>query len=83
MRGLDPTTNGVFENVKKLGASHAIAILENRVRHRNDTANFLNPAEPFFLAVGLVRPHVFLVAPERLSERLGEPELTRRSSLDQ
>lgn len=48
----------------ELAATQAIAILENRALHRNNT-NFLKPGEPLFLAVGLVRPHVPLVAPER------------------
>lgn len=48
----------------EMAATQAIAILENRSRHRNET-NFLKPGAPLFLAVGLVRPHVPLVAPER------------------
>ncbi len=48
----------------EMTATQAIAILENRALHRNKT-NFLKPGEPIFLAVGLVRPHVPLVAPER------------------
>lgn len=44
--------------------TQVIGILENRALHRNST-NFLKPGEPLFLAVGLVRPHVPLVAPER------------------
>ncbi len=59
-----------------LSVSHAIAILENRVRFRNPTANFLEPQEPFFLAVGLVRPHVPLVAPRRLFEQYPPEEMT-------
>lgn len=47
----------------ELATTQAIAILENRAGHRNET-NFLKPDEPLFLAVGLVRPHVPLVAPE-------------------
>ncbi|MEM1294058.1 MAG: sulfatase, partial [Verrucomicrobiota bacterium] len=48
----------------EIAATQAIAILENRALHRNST-NFLKPGAPLFLAVGLVRPHVPLVAPER------------------
>ncbi|MFT5466930.1 MAG: iduronate 2-sulfatase [Verrucomicrobiales bacterium] len=48
----------------EIATTQAIAILENRALHRNQT-NFLKPGAPFFLAVGLVRPHVPLVAPER------------------
>lgn len=48
----------------EVATTQAIAILENRAGHRNET-NFLKPGEPLFLAVGLVRPHVPLVAPER------------------
>ncbi|MEM0970254.1 MAG: sulfatase [Verrucomicrobiota bacterium] len=48
-----------------LTARQAIAILENRMRHRN-SKSFLQPHRPLFLAVGFVRPHVPLVAPKRL-----------------
>ncbi|MEM9282145.1 MAG: sulfatase [Verrucomicrobiota bacterium] len=48
----------------EMAVTQAVAILENRALHRNQT-NFLKPGEPLFLAVGLVRPHVPLVAPER------------------
>jgi arylsulfatase A-like enzyme len=41
-----------------MAAAQAVAILENRVGAEQD--------RPFFLAVGFVRPHVPLVAPERL-----------------
>ena len=62
-------------------ATQVIGILENRALHRNKT-NFLKPGEPLFLAVGLVRPHVPLVAPERLmnlynSDNVSMPEFPR------
>src|SRR5690606_23372275 len=44
-----------------LAAQQAIAILENRKP--------LATQQPFFLAVGSVRPHVPLVAPQRLFEK--------------
>jgi arylsulfatase A-like enzyme len=48
-----------------LAASQAIALLENRARGRRDSG-FLRPRQPFFLAVGFIRPHVPLVAPKRI-----------------
>lgn len=49
----------------QLAASQAIAILENRARGRSDS-RFIRPEQPFFLAVGFVRPHVPLIAPKRI-----------------
>lgn len=46
-----------------LAASQAIAILENRAKG-GDYSRFLRPDDSFFLAVGFVRPHVPLVAPQ-------------------
>lgn len=48
----------------EMTVTQAISILETRTYHRNET-NRMKPGEPLFLGVGLVRPHVPLVAPER------------------
>ncbi len=58
--------------------SQAIAILENRTRPlapngRNLTR--LKPEAPFFLGVGLVRPHVPLIAPENCFIHYPEDEM--------
>lgn len=59
-----------------LAASHAIAILESRARSRNfSDKRQLRPREPFFLAVGLVRPHVPSVAPQRLFNHYLEDQI--------
>ncbi len=41
-----------------MAATQAIAIMENR--------SHVTPEQPFFLAVGFIRPHVPLIAPKRL-----------------
>ena len=53
--------------VDVMSATQAIAILQTRSREK-DLADRrqLRPGEPFFLALGFVRPHVPLVAPRRL-----------------
>ena len=56
-----------------LAADHAIAILETRARG-GDHSRFLRHEEPFFLAVGFVRPHVPLVAPKSLFDKYPEEE---------
>lgn len=50
-----------------MAATQAIAILENRVKAA--------PESPIFLAVGFVRPHVPLVAPQRLFEQYPEEKM--------
>jgi arylsulfatase A-like enzyme len=54
-----------------LAAGQALAILENRARGRADSG-FMRPEQPFFLAVGFVRPHVPLIAPERIFKNYPE-----------
>ncbi|MEM8968937.1 MAG: sulfatase, partial [Bacteroidota bacterium] len=57
-----------FTQTDYLAASQAIAILESRAASVAEGAKNkvkLKPDAPFFLAVGLVRPHVPLIAPER------------------
>lgn len=61
-----------------LATSQAIAILENRVAkpaENGTNKQKLKPESPFFLAVGLVRPHVPLIAPERCFEHYPEGEV--------
>lgn len=61
-----------------LAASQAIAILENRAGTIPENATHrvrLKPDSPFFLAVGFVRPHVPLIAPERDFEPYPEEEM--------
>jgi len=64
-----------------LAASQAIALLESRARARSDSL-FLRPDQPFFLAVGFVRPHVPLVAPQRLFKKYPADEIRLPSVTD-
>ncbi len=54
-----------------LTASQAIAILDSRARD-GEHSKFVRPDEPFFLAVGFVRPHVPLVAPKSMFDLYDE-----------
>lgn len=61
-----------------IATSQAIAILESRaaaVAPRATNKVKLKPDAPFFLAVGLVRPHVPLIAPENCFEPYPEAEM--------
>ncbi len=61
-----------------LAASQAIAILENRigkVPEKGTNKQKLKSDAPFFLAVGLVRPHVPLIAPENCFEYYPDDEM--------
>ncbi len=62
----------------RMSATQAVAFLENRVgtRPRDEVYNSRpKVGAPFFLAVGLVRPHVPLVAPERLYRQYPASEM--------
>lgn len=61
-----------------LATSQAIAILESRagkLPKEGTNKRRLKPDAPFFLAVGLVRPHVPFVAPERSFEHYPDSEM--------
>ncbi|MEN8229916.1 MAG: sulfatase [Bacteroidota bacterium] len=61
-----------------MATSQAIAILESRAGKLAENATNkqkLKPESPFFLAVGLVRPHVPLIAPENCFEPYPENEV--------
>jgi iduronate 2-sulfatase len=57
-----------------LTATQAIAILDGRARG-GDFSRFIRPEEPFFLAVGFVRPHVPLVAPKSMFDLYDEDSI--------
>lgn len=62
-----------------IAASQAIAILESRAAKVPDKATNkvkIKPDDPFFLAVGFVRPHVPLVAPRNCFEPYPYEEMT-------
>lgn len=61
-----------------LAASQAIAILENRsgkLPENGKNTQKIKKDSPFFLAVGLVRPHVPLIAPENCFDPYPENEV--------
>ena len=61
-----------------IATSQAIAILENRaaiVAPNGTNLQKIKKDAPFFLAVGLVRPHVPLIAPERLYKNYPDAEM--------
>ena len=57
-----------------LAATQAIAILDSRARG-GEFSKFIRPEEPFFLAVGFVRPHVPLVAPKSMFDLYDEDSI--------
>lgn len=61
-----------------MAASQAIAILENRagkIPEKGRNKQRMKQDAPFFLAVGLVRPHVPLIAPENCFRHYPEDEV--------
>lgn len=67
-----------FTQTDFLAASQAIAILENRAGKIPEGGTNLQrekPDAPFFMGVGLVRPHVPLIAPENCFEPYPDREM--------
>jgi arylsulfatase A-like enzyme len=67
-----------------IAASQAIAILENRageIPPNGTNKQRLKQDAPFFLAVGLVRPHVPLIAPANCFKPYPEEEVTLRPGI--
>jgi arylsulfatase A-like enzyme len=68
-----------FTQTDFLATSQAIAILESRAGSYNPDEKKmtkLKPAQPFFLAVGLIRPHTPFIAPENCFKPYPEEEMT-------
>jgi len=62
-----------------IAAQQAVAFLETRagrIPYEEGRRGRLKPESPFFLAVGFIRPHVPLVAPERLFKKYPEQNIT-------
>ncbi len=67
-----------YTQADHMAATQAIAILESRAAKVAKGATNkvkLKPDEPFFLAVGFVRPHVPLISPERCYESYKEDDV--------
>jgi len=66
--------NEIETQADALTATQAIAILDSRARG-GEFSKFIRPEEPFFLAVGFVRPHVPLVAPKSMFDLYDEDSI--------
>lgn len=65
-----------FTQTDFLATSQAIAILESRAGSYNPNERTkLKPTEPFFLAVGLIRPHTPFIAPENCFKPYPDEEM--------
>jgi len=77
--------NTEYAQTDYLATSQAIAILENRastVVHNATNLQKLKKETPFFLAVGLVRPHVPLIAPKRCYNNYPDENMVLPEVLD-